>query len=780
MNEDFTSIDQYVRAANYLTAAQIFLQDNFLLERDLERADVKPRLLGHWGSAPGVNFVYAHLSRFVKKHNQDMMFVLGPGHAFPALQANLFLEGTLKQFYPEADTTAPGMAYLCKNFSWPYGFPSHSSPSAPGVILEGGELGYSLSTSYGAVLDNPNLMVACLVGDGEAETGPTAAAWHLNKLVDPKTNGVVLPILHLNGYKISGPTIFGRMSNYELMTLFSGYGYHPRIVDTTDVEDPHAAMADALEWANQVIQEIRQGQDMAAPKMPMIIFRSLKGWTGVKELNGNKIEGNNLSHQVVLTEAKTDENQLHLLQDWLRSYNFGELFTVENGFGSFVDDVLPAPEKRIGITPHARGGEGVYAPLQLPDSSLFAEEAAVPGTIGSSSMRRAGLFLNEVFKLNAERKNFRLMSPDETYSNKLDAVFETTSRAWIWPSQPWDKDMSRDGRVMEMLSEHTLQGLAQGYILTGRHAVFASYEAFIQVIVSMMDQYAKFLNQSLHVPWRGPVPSLNYILTSSGWRQDHNGFSHQNPGFIDDALQRQGDFVNVYFPADGNTTLAVLELVLASTQKINIIVAGKTLEPRWLTPELAKKQLESGMMTWDFASDEDPDVILAGVGDYTMKEVMAAIDLVKKSAPLAKLRCINISSLTSCGLGQGGTCVTRQEFERLFTNDKPVICNFHGYPETMKAILFDYINDPRRFRIHGYIESGSTTTPFDMHIRNRTSRYHLAIEVFQRLDDMGRLSPGEADRLISQFQQKIAENTAHIKQYGIDLPEIDEWQWVRS
>ena len=780
MNDEFSAISKYIRAANYLTAAQIFLQDNFLLERELRPADIKPRLLGHWGSGPGVNFVYAHLSRYVKKHDQNMMFVLGPGHAFPALQANLFLEGTLKDFYPEASVDTAGIGYLCKNFSWPYGFPSHSSPGSPGVILEGGELGYSLSTAYGAALDNPDLMVACLVGDGEAETGPTAAAWHLNKLVDPKTNGVVLPILHLNGYKISGPTVFGRMSNYELMTLFSGYGYHPRIVDVTSSDHPHKDMADALEWANQTITEIRESHDAPAQKMPMIIFRSLKGWTGVKELDGNKIEGNNLSHQVVLTEAKTNESQLGLLQQWLASYKFEELFDTNNGFGGFIDTILPEPAQRIGASPLTRGGPEVYEPLVLPDPEQFMEDAQIPGTIGSSSMRRAGLFLSEVFKLNAERKNFRLMSPDETYSNKLDAVFSQTSRAWVWPSQPWDKDMSRDGRVMEILSEHNLQGLAQGYILTGRHAVFASYEAFIQVIVSMMDQYAKFLNQSLQVPWRGPVPSLNYILTSSGWRQDHNGFSHQNPGFIDDALQRQGDFVNVYFPADGNSALAALNQVLGSRQKINIIVAGKTLEPRWLTPELARRQLESGMMTWDFASDHEPDVILAGVGDYTMKEVLAAIDLVKKETPRARMRCINISSLTSCGLGQGGTCVTRQEFERQFTTDKPVICNFHGYPETMKAILFDYINDPKRFRVHGYIESGSTTTPFDMHVRNRTSRYHLAIEVFQRLDDMGRLSPGEADTLIAKFQQKIAENTAYIKHYGVDMPEIDAWQWVRS
>ncbi len=778
INDDFGPIEQYLRAANYLTAAQIFLQDNFLMERDLTFDDVKPRLLGHWGSGPGVNFAYAHLSWLAKKRNQNMMFVLGPGHAFPALQANLFMEGTLSQFYPDVPQSLDGIAYLCRQFSWPYGFPSHSNPGTPGVILEGGELGYSLATSYGAALDNPDLMVACLVGDGEAETGPTGGAWHLNKLVNPKTNGVVLPILHLNGYKISAPTVFGRMSNYELMALFSGYGYHPRIVDATTSENPNKEMSEALDWAYDLIQEIRTSEDAVAPHMPMIIMRTLKGWTGVKELNGDKIEGNCLSHQVVLTEAKTDESQLRLLNDWLHSYNIGELFSREQGFGDYVQAILPdQPEKRLGMTPHARGGDPVYKPLNLPDAAQFAEDAEIPGTIGSSSMRRAGLFLQEVFKLNKDNKNFRMMSPDETYSNKLDAVFGETSRAWQWPIMEWDKDMSPDGRVMEMLSEHNLQGLAQGYILTGRHAVFASYEAFVQVIVSMMDQYAKFLKIAREIEWRGDVPSLNYILTSSGWRQDHNGFSHQNPGFIDDALRRQGDFTDVYFPADGNTTLAVLAHTMATVKQINIIVAGKTQEPRWLTPALAQKQLESGLMTWDFASDDDPDVVMAGAGDYPMKEVMAAIDLVKQERQDIRIRCVNISSLTSCGLGRGGMCVPQAGFEERFTADKPVICNFHGYPETLKAILFNYTHHPDRFDIRGYIESGSTTTPFDMHVRNRTSRYHLVMAVFEKLAHTGRLSEDEAQPIIAKYQQKIDENTEYIKVNGIDLPEIDAWVW---
>jgi xylulose-5-phosphate/fructose-6-phosphate phosphoketolase len=779
IDSTIASLEKYLRAANYLTAAQIFLQDNFLMERDLTFDDVKPRLLGHWGSGPGVNFAYAHLSNLAKKHRQDMLFVLGPGHAFPALQANLFLEGTLSHFYPTVPQDLDGIAYLCRQFSWPYGFPSHSNPGTPGVILEGGELGYSLSTSYGAAMDNPNLIVACLVGDGEAETGPTAGAWHLNKLINPKTDGVVLPILHLNGYKISAPTIYGRMSNYELMALFSGYGYEPCIVDATSSDTPHEDMQAALEKAHRLVQEVRASEDRTSPRMPMIIMRTLKGWTGVKELDGQKIEGNCLAHQVVLTEAKTNENQLRLLNDWLHSYNIGELFVPGQGFGEFVRDVLPDTlDDRIGMTPHALGGDPVYSPLKLPDTAKFAEDAEIPGTIGSSSMRRAGLYLQEVFRLNKDKKNFRMMSPDETYSNKLDAVFGETSRAWQWPIASWDKDLSPDGRVMEMLSEHNLQGLFQGYVMTGRHAIFASYEAFIQVIVSMMDQYAKFLNQSRDVPWRGDIPSLNYILTSSGWRQDHNGFSHQNPGFIDDALRRQGDFVDVYFPPDGNTTLAVLEHIMGTAQKVNILVAGKTQEPRWLTPELAKKQLESGIMTWAFASDPNPDIVLAGAGDYPMKEVMAAIDIIKNERPDIHVRCVNISSLTSCGFGRGGMCVPQSVFEDQFTKDKPVIFNFHGYPETVKAILFDYTHHPDRFDIRGYIESGSTTTPFDMHVRNKTSRYHLVMAAFERLGETGRLPSEEVSLLITKYQNKIDENTAYIKEHGIDLPELDAWTWT--
>jgi len=777
MNNKTTDFERFRRATNYLTAAQIFLQDNFLLERPLTHDDIKPRLLGHWGSGPGVNLIYSHLNNLIKKYGQEMMFVLGPGHAFPALQANLFMEGTLGEFYPKATQDYEGISYICRNFSWPYGFPSHSNPGTPGVILEGGELGYSLSTSYGAALDNPNMIVACLVGDGEAETGPAAAAWHLNKLVDPKKNGTVLPILHLNGYKISAPTIFGRMSDDELMSLFWGYGYEPRIVSGDNLDEQ---MEETLDWAHKLIWSIKEAPEtIISPRMPMIIMRTLKGWTGVKELNGNKIEGNCLSHQVVLTEAKTDPDQLKLLEDWLRSYKFNELFDHEHGFGDFVDKIVPEREQRMGMTPHAHGGDAVFKPLNLPMLEDFAEDATTPGTIGSSSMIQSGLYIKEVFRLNKDNNNFRFMSPDETYSNKLSAIFEESSRAWVWPIEPWDKDMSPDGRVMEMLSEHNLQGLFQGYVLTGRHAIFASYEAFIQVIVSMMDQYAKFLKHTADFEWRGTFPSLNYILTSSGWRQDHNGFSHQNPGFIDDALRRHGDYMDIYFPADANSTLVILERMLQTTKQINVLVAGKTVEPRWLTPELARIQMQTGIMTWDFASDDNPDVVLAGIGDYPTKEVMAAIDLAKNEWPEIRLRCVNINSLTSQGFGQGKNFINNAEFDRQFTADKPVICNFHGYPETLKAIIFNYVDNAERFDVRGYIECGSTTTPFDMHVRNKTSRYHLVMAIFDNMAKSGLMSIDQAIQIINKYQQKIDTNTEYIKKNGVDMTEIEDWKWTR-
>ncbi|OGG58951.1 phosphoketolase [Candidatus Kaiserbacteria bacterium RIFCSPHIGHO2_02_FULL_50_50] len=783
-----TTIDalkRYVRATNYLAAAQIYLRDNTLLEKPLAHTDIKPRLLGHWGTCPGINFTYAQLNALITEKEQEMMFVLGPGHGFPALQANLFLEGSLGDVDVNLPVSAEGIAHLCKNFSWPYGYPSHSNPEAPGVILEGGELGYALATAYGTVLDNPNLVTAVLIGDGEAETGPTATAWHCNKFVDPKTSGAVLPIVHVNGYKISGPTIYGRMTDTELAHLFTGYGYTVYIVDASDPRDVYAVMQATLKAAHVQIHAIQDAarssevQVVEVPKWPMIILRTPKGWTGIAELDGEKLEGNHLSHQVIAKEAATNPAHLSALETWLRSYNFPELFT-KGAFAEDIRAIIPPAELRMGASKHARGGSPAYTPLELPDIATFTEDATVPGTVGSSSMRRAGAYLTEVFARNNDAKNFRLFSPDETYSNKLDDVFTKTARAWVGKRESWDKDLAPNGRVMEMLSEHTLQGMYMGYVLTGRHGIFASYEAFIQIVVSMVDQYAKFLKIARSVSWRGKVPSLNYILTSSGWRQDHNGFSHQNPGFVDDMLNRQGCFVNAYYPPDGNTTLACLRRCLASTQEINIITAGKTLEPRWLTPAEAQKAVDAGIMTWDFASDDRPDIVIATIGDYLTKEGLAALDIVKQETPNVRIRFVNIITLNALGIGSGECVMPHVDFNDYFTHDKPVLFNFHGYPQTLKQMLFEYAcnGSGRRFLVHGYEENGSTTTPFDMHIRNNTDRYSLAIEVWEEMVQAGVVDRTKADELIKQYRKKLTDHRAYIIQNGTDPEEIDAWTWT--
>ena len=785
MEETIKQIQKYVRATNYLSAGQIYLLDNFLLEDGLKFVHVKPRLLGHWGTCPGINFVWANLNYLINKHYADILFVVGPGHGFAAIQANLFIEGTLAKYYPKASINKGGVGYLMKNFSWPHGFPSHSNPGTPGVILEGGELGYALSTSFGAILDNPELIVACLIGDGEAETGPTAAAWHLNKFLNPKNDGAVLPILHLNEYKISGPTIFGRMSKKELRSLFYGYGYEPHFVEGSG-DKIYNQMIDVMEACYQKIKAIQNHarseekstleKKFATPRFPMIVLSTPKGWTGIKKLKGEKIEDNALSHQVVVKNAKTDRDELNALQKWMKSYRFEELFDKENGFIDDIKNMVPKLGFRMGENKHAFGGNSVVKDLVLPPFDKYAEDAVAPGTIGSSSMRRAGLYLNDVYKNNPE--NFRLFSPDETYSNKLDVVFETTKRAFNLPIKKWDKDMSPDGRVIEMLSEHSLQGLMEGYVLTGRHAVFASYEAFIQIVSSMVDQYLKFLKASQEFSWRGPVPSLNFILTSSGWRQEHNGFSHQNPGFVSNILTKPDCQSHVYFPPDGNTTLAVLKKCLESRNKVNLIVAGKTLEPRWLTPELAKKELDQGLMIWDFASDESPDIVLSAAGDYLTNECLAAIDIIKNEAPEIKLRFVSILELSALGIG-GGACQDPINFEKYFTKDKPVIFNFHGYPETLKQFLFG-MDAGNRFSVRGYIENGSTTTPFDMHVRNMTDRYNLAKEVYTRAASTGAVEMQKAKLLIEKYEEALKDHKEYIIANGVDPDEIENWKWARK
>ena len=777
-------ISKFIRAADYLSATQIYLQDNYLLEDALQPEHIKRRLLGHWGTCPGINFTYAHLNRAIIAHDVSMMFVLGPGHGFPAIQSNLFLEGTFSKYYPKVTRNKEGIAHMSKHFSWPYGFPSHSNPEAPGVILEGGELGYSLSTSFGAILDNPDLIVACLVGDGEAETGPTAAAWHLNKLIDPSTNGAVLPIVHLNGYKISGPTFYGRMSDEELTNLFRGYGYEPIFVDSYVEEDVHARMMHVLDHAIENIRFTqhcaREGSLHETPRWPMIVLRTPKGWHSIGELKGKKIEDNHYSHQVIADGARTDGEELHALEEWMRSYRFEELFDGEK-FDEDIESLIPRPERRMGDNQKAHGGEGVYRPLNLPTLDNFDVPPTCdiddPNCQEVSSMETIGNYMREIMRSNEWERNFRLFSPDETYSNKLHAVFDVTNRAFVWPHRDWDKDMAWDGRVLEMLSEHSLQGLQQGYVLTGRHGVFASYEAFMQIIASMTDQYAKFLHIAREVKWRGDIASMNYILTSSGWRQEHNGFSHQNPGFIDGVLQRQGCFTNVYFPADANTALVVMEQMLASKKEINVLVCGKRPLPCWRTLSEAREDLNEGVNIWEFASDKDPHFVFAAAGDYLTKEVLAAINIVHHEIPDMRLRFVNITSLSALGIGHTGCRVLRHDIDYYFTEDKPVLINFHGYPQTIKQVLFDYGCDAARFKVRGYEEEGSTTTPFDMMVRNKTDRYHLAMEAFVAAEKQGLIKHDESQRLLSEYELKLSNHRTFIIEHGYDPEEISSWVW---
>lgn len=781
----YENLEKFIRAANYLSAIQLYLQENYLLKEPLRPEHVKERLLGHWGTCPGINFVYAHLNRAIKEHNLNMLFVLGPGHGFPAIQANLFLEGTLSKYYPEVPRNADGIAYMAKQFSWPYGFPSHSNPGAPGVILEGGELGYSLSTSYGAILDNPDLIVTCLVGDGEAETGPLATAWHLNKLIDPATNGAVLPILHVNGYKISGPTFMGRMSDEELMHLFRGYGYEPYIVDAYREENVHTQMIETL---NRSVENIRFTQHCARegtlrenPRFPMIILRTPKGWGSIKELHGKKIEDNCLSHQVIADMAKTDSAELTALEEWLLSYNFNEIFDGTN-FDAEIEALVPAPERRMGDNSHAIGGAPHYRPLRLPDAGDYAVSGTCRPDGGScgdeSSMSAISKYIRDTLRDNMGERNLRIFSPDETYSNKLDPIFEVTNRAFVWPKQPWDRNIANDGRVLEMLSEHSLQGLMQGYVLTGRHGIFASYEAFVQIVASMADQYAKFLTIARDVPWRGDVPSLNYILTSGAWRQEHNGFSHQNPGFIDDMLQRQGCFVNVYFPADANTALKVIERSLSSKNEMNILVLEKRPVPCWRTLSEATNDLQEGLSIWDFASDDDPHMVFSAVGDYLTKETLATITLVRAEIPKMRMRFVNILSLSALGIGSSTCRILTHDADYYFTPDKPVVINFHGYPQTIKQVLFDYGVSSTRFEVRGYEEHGSTTTPFDMQVRNRTDRYHLAIEAFKAAEKQGVITVKKRDTLTAKYEKKLADHREYIMEHGADPEDITDWAWT--
>ena len=781
--QNLENIKKFIRAANYLTVSQIFLQDNFLLERPLTFEDIKPRLLGHWGSCPGVNHVYVHLLNMQKqldfaKSDLKTAFMLGPGHAFPALQANLFLEETLSKFDINAARNRSGIQYISKNFSWPGGFPSHASPFTPGVILEGGELGYSLSTAFGAILDNPNLVITTLIGDGEAETGTIAASWHLNKLIDPVENGVVLPILHLNGYKISGPTIFGSMSDFELIQFFHGAGWEPKIVDEYSAEDFDLELSNAFSNAFRDISRIKFGRNNKFIRLPMIIMRSKKGSSGVKENNGQKIEGNSLAHQVPLLKAKTDKNELEKLENWMKSYKFEELFDYERGeFKEWLNDFLPESSSRIGRN-------------RFIDANLNFKELKLPETIEglgekSLAMNAVGALLEKVFEKNPD--NFRFFSPDETYSNKLDAIFKATSRSWQREIKPWEKDLAKDGRVTEILSENCLQGLLQGYILTGRHGVLTSYEAFAPIISSMMDQYAKFLAQSKEVKWRGDLASLNYILTSTGWRQDHNGFSHQNPSFIDEVLRRENGIGQIFLPADDNSAAVSISKMLKSRNNINVLVAGKTPESRYFSLESARKQLENGgifvfdswknqeIADWNLISEDDePDLILAASGDYVFKETVAALQVLLHDVAQVKIRLVYVQALCGKGIGTFENTLSKNNFMKIFTKDKPVVFAFHGYAKTLKSILFDYEN-PARIQINGYEEKGSTTTPFDMLARNKVSRYDIAVRALNSANKGDEVF----ESLAKEYRKRQDDALNFARENSVDAPEIENWGYLK-
>ncbi|MDQ2902252.1 MAG: phosphoketolase family protein [Chloroflexota bacterium] len=777
---DLKVLARYQRATNYLAAAQIYLQDNFLLKEPLQPAHIKARLLGHWGTCPGINMIYAHLNRLIVHYDLDMFLVTGPGHGAPANLANLYLEGSLQHFYPDLTLDEAGLARLIKRFSWPGGFPSHLSPGVPGTIHEGGELGYALATAFGAVMDNPDAIAVCIVGDGEAETGPTAASWHSYKFLNPVESGAVLPIMHLNGYKISNPTIFGTMSEAELMQLFSGYGYHVRIVDA--IEGGDASMAKALDEAYQLIRHIQQaarsGQPISRPGWPMIILRSPKGWTGIKDFKGQPVEGSYRSHQVPAQDLKNNPQSLQAVEEWLHSYHPEELFDEDGRPHRDLLTLCPQGDHCMGRNKHTFGGH-IHRDLDLPDLSLY--EVSNRDAF-CSNITPVAHYLKDVIKQNMT--NFRIFCPDELESNLLGVVLEVTSRNYQWPVPDFNHHISKiEGRVLEVLSEHMCQAWLQGYLLTGRHGLFPSYEAFLPIISSMMDQYAKFLKMSGELAWRPPVPSLNYLLTSTLWRQEHNGFSHQNPGFINTIVNKKGEIARVYFPPDANSLLYTLDHCLRGRDsRINLIIVEKRPLPQWLNLTDAIAHCRAGASVWSWASTDDginPDVVLVGIGDNPTVEVMAAAHILRTDMPELRVRVVNVVDLFTLGLEEDHTHGRDNAiFDALFTTRAPVIVNFHGYPSVIKQLLFGR-SGVKRFYINGYREEGTTTTSFDMQVRNRTDRYHLvmqAIRLVASISSNQRVAIRMSERL-GYYQSLLDEHKRFIQEHGEDPEHITNWHW---
>jgi xylulose-5-phosphate/fructose-6-phosphate phosphoketolase len=782
--QQLKSMDAYWRAANYLSVGQIYLYDNPLLRKPLSKEHIKPRLLGHWGTTPGLNFIYVHLNRVINAYDLDMIYITGPGHGGPGLVANAYLEGTYSEIYPNISQDEAGLKKLFKQFSFPGGIPSHVAPETPGSIHEGGELGYALSHAYGAAFDNPDLIVACVVGDGEAETGPLATSWHSNKFLNPATDGAVLPILHLNGYKIANPTVLARISHQELEQLFRGYGYTPYFVEGDEPEKMHQLMAATLD---RVISEIKQIQTEAKtqlrkgksrgverPRWPMIVLRTPKGWTCPKEIDGKKTEDHWRSHQVPMGEMHENPKHVKILEKWMKSYRPDELFDRNGRFKAEVAALAPKGDRRMSANPHTNGGL-LLKDLRLPDFRDYAVDVWSPGGVDAEATRVMGRFLRDVVKLNCDSRNFRLFSPDENNSNRWQDVLEVTNRAWVAERFDHDDKLAADGRVMEMLSEHQCQGWLEGYLLTGRHGFFSCYEAFIHIIDSMFNQHAKWLKVCNDITWRRPIASLNYLLSSHVWRQDHNGFSHQDPGFIDHVVDKKAEVVRVYLPPDANCLLSVTDHCLRSRNYVNVIIAGKQPAPQWLNMDQAVKHCTAGIGIWEWASNDrggEPDVVMACCGDVPTLETLA-VDLMRRHTPELKIRVINIVDLmTLQPSSEHPHGLSDKDFDALFTRDKPIIFAFHGYPWLIHRLTYRRTNH-ENLHVHGYQEEGTTTTPFDMCVLNDLDRFHLVGDVIDRVPQLG----ARAAYAKQAIRDALIDHKEYIYEHGEDAPQISGWKW---
>jgi xylulose-5-phosphate/fructose-6-phosphate phosphoketolase len=777
-DEYLQKMDAYWRATNYLGAAQLYLLDNPLLRSPLTMDDVKKKIVGHWGTVPGQNFIYVHLNSVIKKYDQDMILISGPGHGGNFFVANTYLEGTYSEVYPNISEDIEGMKKLCKQFSFPGGISSHVAPETPGSIHEGGELGYSIAHAFGAVFDNPDLIATCVVGDGEAETGPLATSWHSNKFLNPVTDGAVLPILHLNGFKISNPTLLARISHEELVALFKGYGWKPYFVEGDDPMTMHRLMAETLDKVMDEIKAIqknaRENGDTTRPEWPMIVLRTPKGWTGPKEVDGVKIEGSFHAHQVPVMIDKP--HHLEILEKWLKSYHPEELFDEKGALIPELKALAPTGDKRIGSNPHANGGKLLHD-LRMPDFRQYAVDVPAPGSVEKQDMIELGGFIRDIFKLNADSKNFRIFGPDETMSNRLNKVFDVTNRDWNnGTDEGTDEFLAADGRVMDsMLSEHMCEGWLEGYILTGRHGFFASYEAFIRIIDSMASQHAKWLKVCNGLSWRQPIASLNLILTSNVWQQDHNGFTHQDPGFLDHIANKKADVVRLYLPPDTNCLLSTMDHCLRSKNYVNAIVSSKHPRPQWLTMEQAVKHCTQGIGIWDWASTdrgEEPDVVLACCGDTPTLEALAAADIIHEHMPEIKVRFVNVVDLMKLEPKEEHPHgLSDIDYDSIFTKDKPIIFAFHGYPKLVHELTYNRHND--NLHVYGYHEEGTITTPFDMRVQNKIDRFNLVIAMLQNIPNIG----NKGAFLMQEMRNKLVEHKQYIHDNGVDMPEVANWKW---